>query len=518
MRPKQANLRESIKAACEADLLTFIRIVHPLRMLGQAHEDVIRWWTREDAKSHQLLLYPRDHQKSALLAYRVAWAITKDPAIRILYISSTSGLAVKQLSFIKDILLSDTYKLYWPEMVHPEESKRKKWTESEIAVDHPLRARESVRDSTVFTAGLTTEITGLHCDVAVLDDIVVDATAFSETGREKVESQASYLASIAGTDSQVWAAGTRYHPKDYYGKMMEMIVEEPDEEGNIISSYPLYEIYQREVESKGDGSGEYLWPRMQRLDGKWFGFNSNVLSKKKAQYSDFSKFRAQYYNQPNDVGTSTITPDMFQYFDRNLLSQSAGNWFIKGRRLNVFCAIDFAYSLKKGSDYSAIVVVGVDGHNQYYILDIDRFQTNKISDYFDRIMRMHSKWNFRKLRAETTAAQSVIVEDLKNNYIRPLGLAFSVEGRSPTKHQGAKEERIEAILQPKYANRQIWHYKAGNCELLEEELVFQRPAHDDIKDCLSACLDACVPPSQITDRKSMEQPRYMSNRFGWSAA
>jgi len=51
-----------------------------------------------------MLLMPRDHQKSTLVAYRVAWEITRDPSVTVLYISATSGLAEKQLKFIKDIL------------------------------------------------------------------------------------------------------------------------------------------------------------------------------------------------------------------------------------------------------------------------------------------------------------------------------------------------------------------------------------------------------------------------------
>jgi len=514
---KRDTLKNEVRSACEASLLTFIKVVHPQRELGKIHEDAISWMCREGAKSHQLLLLPRDHQKSAITAYRAAWEITKNPAIRILYVSSTTNLAEKQLGFIKDILTCDRYRYYWPEMVNKDVSKRKKWAVSEICVDHPLRAAEVIRDPTVFTAGLTTSITGLHCDIAILDDVVVDENAFSEQGRASVESQIGYMASILGTEGRLWAAGTRYHPKDYYGKMIEMVVKIYDEDGNISKSYPLYEVFEAQVESRGDGTGEYLWPRKQRSDGKWFGFNQTILAEKKAQYTDISKFKAQYYNQPNDLGTSTIQPDMFQYYEKSLLKNEYGNWYFKGKRLNVFAAIDFAYTVNKHSDFTAITVVGVDGHNNYYVLDIDRFQSNKISDYFDRILKSHTKWNFRKLIAETTAAQSVIVEDLKNNYVRPLGMAFTIEGKSPSRRQGAKEERIEAILQPKYANKQMWHYKGGNCELLEEELMLQNPPHDDIKDSLAACIDGCIAPSSVSDRKDLDKPRYNVNRFGWSA-
>jgi len=80
---------QQIREAAEADLLFFIKLVAPLRLLGAVHEEVIRWWTNEEAKDNQLLLLPRGHQKSQLLAYRVAWQITRDPSTTILYISAT---------------------------------------------------------------------------------------------------------------------------------------------------------------------------------------------------------------------------------------------------------------------------------------------------------------------------------------------------------------------------------------------------------------------------------------------
>lgn len=506
--------KAQIKAAAEADLETFIRLVHPQRVLGKSHSEVIYWWNREDAKSHQLVLLPRDHQKSALVAYRVAWTITKNPAVRILYISSTANLAIKQLKFIKDILTSDIYRFYWPDMVNKKDVDREKWSETEISVDHPLRKKENVRDPTVFTAGLTTNIVGLHCDVAVLDDVVVDDSAYNDEGREKLRTQVSYLASIAGTDAKVWAVGTRYHPKDLYHDFAEMSYEVYNEAGEETDKQLLYEIYERQVETNGDGTGEFLWPRTQRYDGKWFGFNMEILSKKRAQYTDPAKFRAQYYNNPNDYGTATITTDMFQYYNRSLLKEDKGRILLGDKRLNVFASIDFAYSLNKKADYTSIVVVGVDGTNNYYVLDIDRFKTNKISDYYEHILRLYTKWNFRKLRAEITAAQEVIVKDLRENYIKPHGLVLSIDEYRPTRREGDKEQRIEAILQPRYSNKQIWHYSGGNCSILEEELILQRPPHDDVKDALASCVDVAVPPAKtsLLTRPATQDINF--NRFG----
>lgn len=508
------NKIDQIRQMAEADLVTFIRLVHPNRVLGAVHEELCSWWTRQDAKSHQLVLLPRDHGKSAMIAYRVAWEITRNPAIRILYISSTANLAEKQLGFIKDILDSKIYRRYWPEMVHPDEGKRKKWTSSEIMVDHPIREAENVRDPTIFTAGLTTGITGLHCDIAVLDDVVVKENALTEEGREKVRTQYSLLSSIEGADAREWVVGTRYHPKDLYSDLLDMTIEEFDENGEIILQDKLYEVFERQLETNGDGTGEYLWPRQQRKDGKWFGFDASIRAKKYAQYLDKTQFRAQYYNDPNDRESAPIAPELFQYYNRSLIRRDGLKTYYGNVRLNVFAAVDFAYSLGKKRDFTCIVVVGVDPRNNYYVLDIERFQTDKIKDYFDKILQLHQKWGFRKIRAETVAAQKIIVRDLKENYIKPFGLALSVDEHTPTARSGSKEERIAATLYPRYENLQMWHYKGGNCELLEEELVLQHPPHDDIKDALTMCIDICVPPTfESISTKSGFEGMYHS-RFG----
>ena len=504
---------DRVRETAENSLEAFIKLVAPRRVLGNCHRELISWWTRQESKSHQLILLPRDHQKSAMAAYRVAWEITKNPAIRILYISATSKLAIKQLGFIKDILTSDIYRKYWPEMVNLEESKRTKWTETEISVDHPKRKKEMIRDATVFTAGLTTTITGLHCDIAVLDDVVVEDNANTEDGREKVATQVSYLASITGTDAKIWAVGTRYHPLDLYKDLMEQIVVTYNEEGQEEDSYGLWEVFERQVEDRGDGTGNFLWPKQQRIDGKWFGFDANELAKKKAQYSNPGKFRAQYYNDPNDTGSSPIKRDMFQYYDRKHIKKDESTTYYKDKKLNVFAGMDFAYSLSKRADYTCIVVVGVDSSHNYYVLDIDRFKTNQISEYFKHLLPMYQKWSFRKIRLETTAAQSMVVNDLKDNYIRPYGLALSIDEHHPM--MKSKEERIESALQSRYANKQMWHFVGGNCELLEEELILQRPPHDDIKDCLAATIEISIAPARTATKKNIVYEQgYYHPRFG----
>lgn len=505
---------DDIREAAEQDLVTFIRLVAPQRVLGSVHEELCRWWNREDAKTHQLTLLPRDHGKSAMIAYRVAWWLTKDPTLRVLYISATSNLAQKQLSFIKSIFTSDIHRRYWPDHIHEDEGKREKWTMTEISLDHPARKNEAVRDPSIFTGGLTTSLTGLHCDIAVLDDVVVYENAYTQEGRDRVKSQYSLLSSIEGANAREWVVGTRYHPKDLYSELLSMEEDIYNKEGEIIGAEPIYETFERAVEDIGDGTGEFLWPRQVRHDGKSFGFDIQVLAKKRAQYLDKTQFRAQYYNDPNDPDNRPIDYDKFQYFEKEHLTNTQGSWYYRGRKLNVFAAVDFAYSLRRKADYTAIVVIGVDFENNVYVLDIDRFRTDKISEYFRHILELLNRWDFKKLRAEVTAAQAAIVQELKESYIKPHGLMLKIEEHRPTKHSGSKEERMAAILEPRYDNLSIFHYKGGNCQLLEEELISNNPPHDDIKDALSCAIEIAVRPSNnMINRRSNTNVIY-SQRFG----
>jgi len=501
---------DQIREAAEADLATFIKLVAPHMLLGSIHQDLINWWSRSEAKNNQLVLLPRGHLKSKLVAYRAAWWITNHPETTILYVSATADLAEKQLYQIKNIIDSPIYRRYWPEMINIDEGKREKWAVAEIAVDHPKRKQEGIRDATCKAVGLTSNTTGFHADVVILDDIVVPSNAYTEEGRDKVASAYSQLASIENPGAYEWVVGTRYHPKDIYDTMISMKEEIYNSDGDLEEENEVYELYQKVVET----NGEFLWPKQKRIDGKAFGFDDRELARIKAKYVDTTQFYAQYYNNPNSLENSRINSDKFQYYERNLLTNKEGDWYLKDRKLNVYAAIDFAFSLRKKADSTALVVIGVDHLGNYYILDIDRFKTDRITEYFNHILKAHQKWGFRKLRAEVTVAQQTIVKELKESYIKPAGLALTIDEFRPTRSMGDKEERISAILEPKYDNLQVWHYRGGNCQSLEEELVMQHPPHDDIKDALANSIDIAVIPKNRVQSMFLNSNVVTHSRFG----
>lgn len=507
--PKQAK---EIKQVAEEDLFTFAQLINPLRVYGDIHRDVFRW-LQGSTEGNQLLLLPRAHMKSHCVAVWCAWWITKNPETSILYLSATAELAEKQLYDVKNILTSAIYTRYWPDMINPEEGKREKWSSTKVAVDHPKRKLEAIRDWTVSTAGLTTNTTGWHADVVVADDVVVPDNAYTTEGRERVKNAMSQMTSIRNAGGFTKACGTRYHPSDIYDTWKKQKASIYDEEtGELIGERELWDIKEHVVET----DQVFLWPREIRPDGKAFGFNMNILAGIKGEYEDRTQFFAQYYNNPNDAGSARIGRDKFQYYDAKFIKRQHGDWFYKEKKLNVYASVDFAFSLHKNADYTAIVVIGIDHEGNIYLLDIDRFKSDKTLQYFKHIAELHSRWEFKKIRAEVTVAQKIIVNDIKD-YIRKEGMRLSVEEFRPSRHEGTKEERISAALEHRYENLKMWHCRGGYTQLLEEELVLARPPHDDLKDALASAVEIAIKPKQSRTKKDLglfNNNTNFNSRFG----
>lgn len=500
------------RAACENSFEAFVAGVAPWLVTGHIHADICNWIQsgHEAESKHLLALLPRAHLKSTLVYLYVCWRIVLNPAIIVIYASASSKLAELQLGSIKRILTGDIVSHYWPGLISGEETKGKRevWRLTEINVDHPFREDMGIRDFTVMSVSIGKTITGGHNDLFIMDDIVAPESTthspWTADGRSKLDTWYSFAASVLNPDGDVLAIGTRYHAKDLYNKLINLEQELFDNFGNVVGRKSVYKNTVKVVQE----SGNFLWPRKQGTKGDWYGFDFKVLSSIKANYLDKAKFFSQYYQDPTDPEGSTYGNDI-QYYAPESLVFRKGSWYLKTgigqeRILNVFAAVDIASTENKNSDYTAIVIVGVDHENIHYILHISRFQTEKISVIVDEIFRVYEKWRWRTIRIETVAAQRFVLTSVKED-MRTRNAFFNVDDFTPTPAMGKKQERIRAVLEPRYSNNLIKHYRGGNCEILESELVLEHPPHDDISDALAAVCEITRKPTIIargSDRES----------------
>lgn len=502
--------REQLKQEAEDDLFTFAILTNPGRYYGAIHREVFGWL--QDNNLSQLLLLPRSHMKSHCIAVWVCWWIVKHPETTVLYVSATEKLALQQMYAIKATLESEVVRRYWPELVNVDEGKREKWSATEIKVDHPDRKKYGVRDATCMVASVGSNTTGLHCDVLVLDDLVVPDNAYTDGGRADVSASYSQFASIANPGAIVKACGTRYHPKDIYGEWVETRVEVYNDQGEIVGEQPDWEVFERVVH---DEENVFLWPRgKDPKSGKWYGFDLPTLARIRARYfssNQRSQYYAQYFNDPNAADSARVEDSKFQYLEVRKLKEIDGKWWYNGEPLAIFLGGDFAFTTGKRSDYTAYAVVGVTPDNFKLILDLDQFKTDRYEDYFQALFRLQRKWGFRKGKVEVNAGANVIANYLKDR-IREEGLLLGLDVKNSSTNKG---ERTAAILEPEYANSQVLHTKGGWTDTYEEQVRLTRPPHDDLRDAVTVAFEIAKAPGR---RASARQPAAHHNvvhvRFG----
>jgi len=496
------------------DCWAYARYMLPDFMFGDIHKEILTEMGKEDRGNNTpnlLTLIPRDHLKSVMLATYATWRIARNPAYTILYITADEDLGKLQMQFMQNIFDSDLFKGVYPDHFYREAGRRDKWTGMAINVDHPLRKERNIRDETIACKTIKSGKVGRHPDEIMYDDLVVPENAYTNVGRREVRSGAAQAVSLAKTNSLMTAVGTTYHPADQYSIWGEAEYEKFTEDGESLGLKPLWKTIIHKVESRDDGTGEYLWPRTFSPKLKdWFGWGRASLAKKKAEYvnnGEAAAFYAQYYMEPNDPTSYRITSDQFQYYNpgKVLYDKSSNTWSYNGKQLSIICCLDVAVTdaaskNARKADYTALAVVGVDHDGYYYILDLQQFQTDKRQVYYDEIIALYRKWKFRRVYIELENAGKLLSENLKD-MVRQDGYNIRIEGK-PAPRGISKHERHASITIPKYEQGSVYHRQGGWTTELEEQIMKERPSHDDLLDVITMALDELIIPANRRNRWS----------------
>lgn len=517
----------------EANLAAFAQYINPVYQYGEVHFEVFTWLEQtessdpkvREAAAYQLLMLPRGHLKSHCMATWAVWKVTKEPWTTIIYLTAGEDLATKQMNVMKEMFLCEEYSTLWPEMFAEKESDRDKWSTWKINTDHPIRKERRISDWTVIIKTIGSSATGLHCDVLLLDDPVTEKNAYTDAGRKQVESTVADFAAIKNTGAITKAAGTRYDEKDMWGKMIDAEVPVMNmKTGEQVGSYKQWQVMLREVETRGDGLGRYLWPHVQAPGTEsWFGFNFNVLIQKKVEFQTtgtLAQFYAQYYNDPS-MKRAKGEDSGFHYYSRKGLSRVGETWYFNDKKLEIAAGMDLAWTDATGkngrrADYTAIVIVGIDSDGFIYVLDAVQFKTDKYSVYYRHIAKLYDLWRFRKIHVEAESAGKFIVAAMQEK-VRENTLSLVVVGHTVPRNL-SKAERSAAVLEPRYDNDTILHYKGGIISELELQITTLRPKFDDLRDGLViAVQNVRKPISRIKNNKPVAQTptRQMgAHRFG----
>jgi phage terminase large subunit-like protein len=174
-----------------------------------------------------------------------------------------------------------------------------------------------------------------------------------------------------------------------------------------------------------------------------------------------------------------------------------------------------AASTKDKADFTVVSTGCIDDEGNRYVVDIKRFKTQKISETFNAIRSSYEAYQFKKLRIEAVAGFRLVAQDLADR-LTDEGVRIPIDLYIPPNSDG-KFARVNGILEPLYQSGAIYHYRGGNCQVLEDELVSVNPLHDDTKDAWAMACDLMVKPLQRRHKNSNNVISF-HNRFGGVAA
>lgn len=164
---------------------------------------------------------------------------------------------------------------------------------------------------------------------------------------------------------------------------------------------------------------------------------------------------------------------------------------------NTIISWDTASTISKTADYSVGIELGIDEHNNYYVLDMIRVQFE-----FPELIQLIKTWG---------RSESIYIEE-KDSGIQVMQVLRREKGRRSfigRKPKISKEARLEAIS-PKFEAGKVF-FTDEFAELEKELLQFPDGAHDDCVDALSQGIHnfPTVEVSAVGDRtKTIQQSAY----------
>jgi len=479
---KEAILKElKARKYCE-DLFAFNKdILHVEESSGSVplapfHKELCEF-VMDKKTNKKLILVPRGHLKSTIITVGYSLLrIAKDPEVRILIANATYDMATSFLGSIKKHLKdNETFRDLYGDL----STNADRWSENMISVPKwkPFTAK---KEATVTTYGLGGNLVSQHYDVIIMDDIV--NRDFINTAEQIQKTILFYkdALDLLEPGGQLFVIGTRWSDADLYGWIMDK--SNPDQ---VYQSFDTFvrQAYKGNLET-GEGL-ELLWKDK---------FTQEILQNLKREKGIY-EFSAQYMNDP--------VPQEDAKFKREWVKTCLEDE-LRVREINYFTMVDPAIGQRKDSDKTAIVTIGVDQWNNWFVVNIicGKMLPNEI---IDSIFYNWEQYQPKRIGVEMTAYQkslqyALIDEMRRRNIFLPV-----VE----LKAERSKEERILGLV-PRYANGALYHLQ--QCpfrEELEDELMrFPRGKHDDIVDALAYGL-------QIAVKARENKPRFSKGSDEW---
>jgi phage terminase large subunit-like protein len=279
-------------------------------------------------------LWAREHYKSTIITFAgIIQEMIVNPEITIGIFSHTKPVARKFLLQIKQELEAnkDLHTTY-PDVFYTDpRGQSPKWSEEKGIV---IKRRSNPKEATLEAHGLVDgQPTGAHFLLRVYDDVVTRESVSTPDQVNKTTTawELSDNLGARGEDGRIraWHVGTRYSYMDTYQEIIDRRILK-------------VRLYPATRDGTPDGEPVFLTAQAWR-------------DKKLAQGP--STIACQQLMNPAAGNEAMFKKEWLSFID------------IRPATLNVYIMVDPAHSKKKGSDNTAMAVVGIDAGGNKYLLD-----------------------------------------------------------------------------------------------------------------------------------------------------
>lgn len=451
----RGSLDGVIRELCQKDL--FYLLVRVCGRVDMLHPWVFARVREVEAEPNgRVDLWARGHGKSSTITFgKTIQDILNDPEITFGIFSHTRPIAK---AFLRQIMRefegNKVLHKAFPDILWGMDTRQSpKWSEDDGII---VRRKSNPPEATIEAWGLVDgQPTSKHFKVLLYDDIVVEG---SVTTPEMIEKTMKALEQSYNLSNETFVrrfAGTRWHFNDAYRTVIDRGTAVPREHPGTV-----------------DGT-EYGDPV--------FWTKESILEKRRDMGPH--TFAAQILLNPKADSLKGFKREWLRYYST------------APTKTNNYILIDAASSKKKGSDYTAMWVVGLGTDGNYYALDIIRDRLS-LTERTERLFALHRKWKPLQVRYEKYGAMADIehikTEQEKQQY------RFDI---TEVGGQTSKVDRIGRLIpvfeQGKFYLPKTLHvtnYEKVTVDLVhtfieQEYMPFPVGVHDDMADSLARLLE-----------------------------
>ena len=418
--------------------LDFCRYVWPEMLVGEHHRIIAEALDRVIAgKCKRLMIaMPPRHGKSQMGSYLFpAYLMGRDPRSKLIVASHTAELAQRFGRMIRNLMEEDKYKELFPNML--------------LSVDSKAAGRWNTQQGgEAFFIGKGGAMTGRGGDVIILDDILDEQDAMSDTAMENTwEWYTSGPRQRLQPNGSIVVINTRWKTDDLSGRLLKMHGQLRSDQWELLEFPAILP------------SGGSLWPGFWPIE---------ELEKVKMAIG-LKKWNAQWQQQPTNDDGAVLKRNWWRRWKHDEPPECS----------YVIQTYDTAYSKKETADYSVISTWGVfvpsaDSGPNLILLSVKRGRWD-----FPELKRVakdeYRYWNPDNVLIEAKATGTPLQQEL-----RKMGIPVTMYSPGGRKSGQDKISRANAVA-PILESGMIWYPEQQEWaeEMVEECAAFPNGSHDD---------------------------------------